>query len=140
MRLNAMFGFAIPILGMALIAFASASPSVRTPGTTGLRALSDSELTHFVGADDGGPGVPPPKDCYPSPASCSPIMPCPQTGAYPCTTCASGGASNICNDAQPQGCTSTGIVVCPTAGRGNCFNGACVVTAPQECGVRYTCP
>lgn len=140
-RFTPAFGFAIPILVLALIAYAytSAFAHMSTPSTNGLRSLSDAELRLYLGAD-GGPGEPSPRDCFVSAASCSPIMPCPPQGAYVCTTCVTGPTSMICRDAQTSGCTTTGMINCPSAGRGTCFNGACAVTVAQECGLYYTCP
>lgn len=128
-------GIAAAVIGASVAALAPAEMS----GPKDLRTLSDDELRQYIGADDVGPGQPPPRDCFLSAASCSPVIPCPPQGAYECTTCVTGPTSFICRDAQTSGCTVTGMVGCPSAGRGTCFAGTCVVTVAQECGIYYTC-
>ena len=128
-------GFWAVVVGCIGVSAAALVRAGEAPGSVG-RMLTAAELRGFLGAD-GGSGS---KDCVPSPANCSNIVPCPPQGAYDCTTCVPGPGSNICRNAETQGCEATVIHNCPTALAGSCFMGTCVTTSTVvQCGVYFTC-
>lgn len=143
-RMNMHRAVAFGVLGIGMMAslVAMGAGNTASPRITAsvLRPLSAAELSRYSGADSGDGGGGSTKDCFASPANCSNIIPCPKTGAYPCTTCtANPGGSSICRNAQTSGCQQTGIFNCPDALAGTCFSGTCVATTAQQCGTYYTC-